>query len=310
MPTRNLMNSSRLEAKGQGPHARFIALHVILFLCALAPEAGAQFATNLTLPKTNFLSLEPVQATVTITNRSGSDVVMSGANQSNWLTFEITDSIGRTVAPVGLVQQKPFIFKAGTTISEKVMISSFYGIDQLGAYGMIANVYHPPSRQYYVSNRLRFNIMNSKPFWEAPVGVPVGYPDSGRIRRYALTIFRDVDKSNLYFRLFDDRSNQVRATFELGPVSSTSEPEPFVDRDNTLHVFFLALPKVYCYAKIGPDGKLKKREYYKEVEGNRPAMLAGGDGTVTLRGGEFFDPSAPPPAKSKGRNVSERPPGL
>lgn len=307
------MNPTRSSTRGacSGPSLPWSAALIAAWLLATpVQDAAAQFATNLSLPKTNFLSLEPVVATVTITNRSGADVVMTGANQSNWLTFEITDSVGRTIAPAGLVQQKPFVFKAGTTIAEKFVVSDFYGIDQLGAYGMIANVYHPPSGQYYVSNRLRFNVMDSKPFWEAPIGVPPGYPDSGRIRRYALTIFRDVDRSNLYFRFLDDRSNHVRATYELGPVSSTAEPESVVDRDNVLHVFFLALPKVYCYARVGPDGKLQKREYYKEVDGNRPAMLAGGDGTVSLRGGQLFDPSAPPPAKSKGRSVSERPPGL
>ena len=290
--------------------ARILALNVILILCAVAPQVRAQFAANIALPKTNFLSLEPLQATVTITNRSGADVVMSGSNQSNWLTFEITDSAGRTLAPAGLLAQKPFIFKAGTTIAEKVLISDFYGIDQLGSYGIIANTYHPPSKQFYASNRVRFTIMDSKPQWEAPIGVPAGYPDAGRIRRYALTIFRDVDKTNLYFRLFDDRSNQKLATYELGPISSTMDPEATVDRDNTMHAFFLALPKVYCYAVIGPDGKLKKREYYKEVETNRPALVAGADGTVTVRGGELFDPAAPPPTRGKGRTASERPPGL
>ena len=287
-----------------------LVLLIILFLCALAPQVRAQFATNLALPKTNFLSLEPMQATVTITNRSGADVVMSGSNQSNWLTFEITDSVGRMIAPVGLLAQKPFIFKAGTTIAEKVLVSEHYGIDQLGAYGIIANVYHPPSRQFYTSNRVRFNIMDSKPCWEAPIGVPAGYPDSGRIRRYALTIFRDVDKSNLYFRLFDDRSNQKLATYELGPITSTMDPEAVIDQENRLHIFFLAMPKLYCYAVIGPDGKLKKREYYKEAAENRPAMVAGGNGTVAVIGGEFYDPAAPPPKKGKGRSVSERPPGL
>lgn len=304
------MNPLNPESTKRHPQPARVAITVILLLFALAPQIRAQFATNLALTKTNFLSLEPMQATVTITNRSGADVVMTGSNQSNWLTFEVTDSIGRTVAPVGLVAQKPFIFKAGTTIAEKVIISDHYGIDQLGTYGIIANVYHPPSKQFYASNRVRFSIMDAKPFWEAPVGVPAGYPDAGRIRRYALTIFRDVDRSNLYFRLFDDRSNQKLATYEIGPISSSIDPEAALDRDNVLHAFFLALPKVYCYAIIGPDGKLKKREYYREVDANRPAMLAGGDGVVTIRGGVLFDPSAPPPARSKGRSVSERPPGL
>lgn len=304
------MNPLNPESTKRHPQPARVAITVILLLFALAPQIRAQFATNLALTKTNFLSLEPMQATVTITNRSGADVVMTGSNQSNWLTFEVTDSIGRTVAPVGLLAQKPFIFKAGTTIAEKVIISDHYGIDQLGTYGIIANVYHPPSKQFYASNRVRFSIMDAKPFWEAPVGVPAGYPDAGRIRRYALTIFRDVDRSNLYFRLFDDRSNQKLATYEIGPISSSIDPEAALDRDNVLHAFFLALPKVYCYAIIGPDGKLKKREYYREVDANRPAMLAGGDGVVTIRGGVLFDPSAPPPARSKGRSVSERPPGL
>jgi hypothetical protein len=304
------MNPSNPESTERRPRPARLAITLILFLCALAPQVRAQFASNLALPKTNFLSLEPMQATVTITNRSGADVVMTGSNQSNWLTFEVTDSIGRTVAPAGVVAQKPFIFKAGTTIAEKVIISDHYGIDQLGTYGIIANVYHPPSKQFYASNRVRFSIMDAKPFWEAPVGVPAGYPDAGRIRRYALTIFRDVDRSNLYFRLFDDRSNHKLATFEIGPISSSVDPEATLDHNNMLHAFFLALPKVYCYAIIGPDGKLKKREYYREVDSNRPAMLAGGDGVVAVRGGVLFDPSAPPPARSKGRNVSDRPPGL
>lgn len=287
-----------------------ITFFVLACLALCAPQLRAQFATNLALPKTNYLSLEPMQATVTITNRSGSDVVMSGANDANWLTFEITDSVGRTLAPVGVKAEKPFIFKAGTTIAEKVTVTDRYGIEELGTYGLIATVYHPPSKQYYQSNRVRFNVMDTKPYWEAPIGVPAGFPNAGRIRRYALVIFRDVDKTNLYFRLFDDRSNQKLATYELGPITISLEPEAVVDNQNRLHAFFLAQPKVYCYVIIGPDGKLKKREYYKETDGNRPSMRNTGDGIVSVAGGEFFDPSAPPPKKGAGRSVSERPPGL
>lgn len=307
------MNPSTLKSAPRialSSTARLAALSALLFLCAAAPQLRAQFATNVALTKTNFLALEPMQATVTITNRSGGDVVMSGSNESNWLTFEVTDPAGHSIAPSGMIKQKPFIFKAGTTIAEKVIISDYYGVDQLGSYGVTANVYHPPSKQFYASNRVHFNVMDSKPMWEAPIGVPAGYADTGRIRRYALIVFRDVDKTNLYFRLLDDRSNQKIATYELGPMSSAIDPEPVVDRDNKLHVFFLAMPKLYCYAIIGPDGKLKKREYYKEVDANRPAMLTGADGAVGVRGGEFFDPTAPPPARGKGRSVSERPPGL
>lgn len=290
--------------------ARLLLAAFVAILCATAPQARAQFATNLALPKTDFLALEPMQVTITIMNRSGADVVMSGNEQSNWLTFEITDSTGRSIAPVGLKTAKPFIFKAGTTISEKFVVTDYYGIDQLGSYGITANVYHPPTKQYYTSNRVHFNVMDTKPWWEAPIGVPAGYPDAGRVRRYALIIFRDLDRASLYFRLIDDRLNQTLGTSLLGPVTIALEPEASIDRNNLLHTFFVAQPRVYCHVIIGPDGKLKKREYFKETEGNRPAMIAGADGSIGVRGGEAFDPAAPAPPKGQGRSVSERPPGL
>lgn len=282
----------------------------LLVFIALSPLAQGQFATNLSLPKTNFLSHEPLMATVTLSNRSGGDIVMTGSALANWLTFEVTDVNGRSLPSIGLAQQKPFIFKAGTTIAEKVRVSDHYGVTELGAYGITANVYHPPTKQFYTSNRLRFNVMDAKPFWEQPIGIPAGFPDAGRIRRYSLVLFRDVERSNMYFRFTDDKSAQTLATYEIGPCSVSVDPTATLDSDNKLHTLFMAMPKLYCYVIIAPDGKLKKREYYKMTETSRPAMVASGDGSVSIQGGLFFDPSAPEPAKKKSRPVSERPPGL
>jgi hypothetical protein len=235
---------------------------------------------------------------------------MTGSALANWLTFEVTDINGRSLPSIGLTQQKPFIFKAGTSIAEKVRVSDYYGVTELGAYGITANVFHPPTKQFYTSNRLRFNVMDAKPFWEQPIGIPPGYPDAGRIRRYALVVFRDVDRSNMYFRFLDDKSAQTIATYELGPCSISVDPAATLDNDNKLHTLFMAMPKLYCYVIVAPDGKLKKREYYKMTDTSRPAMVAGPDGSVSIQGGVFFDPSAPEPAKKKSRPVSERPPGL
>ena len=288
-----------------------IAAACILAITWLAhTSASAQFATSLVLPKTNYLSYEPIPGTVTITNRSGGDIVMTGRGESNWLSFDVTDGTGRSLPSIGIAQEKPFIFKAGSSIAEKVMLSSHYSLTDLGSYAVTATIFHPPTQQYYTSNRVRFNVMDAKAFWEQPIGVPAGYPEAGRIRRYALVNFRDVDRSNLYFRLLDDKSKQTLATFELGPVSISTEPQPILDHENTLHVLFLALPKLHCYSILSPDGKLKKREYYKTVEENRPSLVSAPDGSVSVRGGVYFDPQAPEPAKKNSRPISERPPGL
>lgn len=274
------------------------------------PPAFAQFATNLTLDKTSFLSLEPMQATVTIGNRSGADVIMSGPNQTNWITFNITDSTGRSLTPIAAAPEPPFVFKAGSTIAKKILITDAFSFDDPGSYGISATIYHPPTQQFYASNRVRFSVTDARPFWDQPVGVPEGYPNAGRIHRYTLIKFHDLEKTSLYFRLIDDRSNMNMATYLLGPLAVSLDPQVQLDRENKLHVMFLAAPKIFAHAVVTPDGKLKLREYFKEGENNRPLLVSSAEGDILVQGGEPFDPTAPPPPKPKGRSVSEKPPGL
>lgn len=282
---------------------------IAIALCFCQP-AAAQFAAGLRLDKTNYLALEQVTATVTVSNRSGADVVMSGSSQGNWLAFEVTDGTGRTLTPIAMPQEKTFLFKAGTTIEEKVVLSERYALGELGTYGVTATVYHPPTRQFYASNRTRLNVLDAKPFWETQIGVPAGYRNAGRIHRYSLSIFRDVDRTSIYVRVTDERSGEKLVAYPLGPVSSAIDPQANVDNENKLHVMFLAVPRTYCHAVILPDGKLAKREYHKELDNSRPVLIANQDGTFAVQGGELYDPSAPPPPKPKVRGASERPPGL
>lgn len=275
-----------------------------------SPVAVAQFATSLMLDKTSFLSLEPMQATVSISNRSGADVIMSGPNQANWITFNITDSAGRSLTPIAAAPEQPFVFKAGSTVAKKILISDSYSFSDVGSYAVSATVYHPPTQQFYASNRVRFTVTDAKPFWEQPVGVPEGYANAGRIHRYALIKFTDLEKAFLYLRLIDDRSNLNLMTYQLGPLAVSLDPQVQLDPENKLHVMFLAAPKIFAHAVVAPDGKLKLREYFKEGESNRPALVVSAEGSVQVQGGQTFDPFAPPPPKPKSRSISEKPPGL
>ncbi len=297
------------------PHTPTItrALFCLALFLTAADHARAQFATSLTLDKKNYLVQEPVQATVTVTNRSGADVVVAGKNGGHWLSFDITDSTGRSLTPVQLVAEDPFIFKSGATMARKSVITEKYALSEQGNYTVTCNIYHAPSQQFYSSSRQHFSVMDARPFFDQAVGVPAGYESVGRVHRYQLIIFRDIDRTTLYFRLVDEASKANLGTFVLGPITTGLDPQVNIDSGNKLHILFLAAPKIFAHAIIKPDGKLDKRSYFRETDGNRPVMTAAAAGEIVVQGGLVYDPSAPTAAatpKGKGRSVSERPPGL
>ena len=283
-----------------------------LLFFALALTAQAQFQVGLTLPRTNFLALEAIPATVTITNRSGAEVVLGGPGRSSWLSFEMTDRTGLPLSPIDVSGADLAQIPAGGTIQRKIIVSDAYAPTEIGNYGLTARVAHEPSGQFYTSTRARFNINDNKPMWEQTYGVPEGFKGAGTARRYAVILFNDLNTMSLYVRLIDDKSNLRLQTFRLGPITMAHDPQITLDRENNLQVLFLAQPHIYTHCVIAPDGALKKRSYYREENGNRPQLSINTEGNAQIQGGEFFDPSKPPPKlpSNTGRNVSDKPPGL
>lgn len=288
----------------------FAPLMLAVAIC-IAPQAlNAQYTMGIELSKRNFLSMEPIAATVTISNRSGADVVVGGRNQQNWMSFTIEDSQGRALTPVNVEIEDSFIFQAGQTLKKRILITDTYAMSEVGSYAVKAVAYHAPSQQYYESNRMVMQVMDVKPYKEFSFGVPQGYPDAGRIKRYVLIVFHDTNSTTLYARVIDDRTGTNLSTFQLGPILMAHEPNFTVDSANRLHAFFLAAPKIFCHATVNPDGKLDKRRYFRELDGDRPVLMSSG-AAVEVRGGLPFDPNAPVAATgSTMRRASERPPGL
>lgn len=282
---------------------------LLFFVCAFA--AHAQFEVGMTLTRTNYLALEAIPASVTITNRSGAEVVLGGPGRANWLSFAMTDMTGRDLAPIEVSGAELVQIPPGGTIQKRVVVTDAYAPTEIGNYGLTARVSHVPSGQFYVSKRVRFNITDNKPMWERSYGIPEGYKNAGQMRRYAVILFSDLDSTALYVRMIEDRTNVRLKTFSLGPITMAHDPQITLDRENNLNVLFLAQPHIYAYCIVAPDGSLKKRAYYREENGNRPQMALADSGEAFITGGEFFDPSKPPPKPTNtGRNVSEKPPGL
>lgn len=274
-------------------------------LLLLASSAVAQYATNLTLPKNNFLQGEPLVATLTITNRSGADVIVGGKGSRPWIQFQFEDGQGRQLSPVQIGSAEPFTLKAGGTTKHTVQIEGQSSTGQLGTFYTTAHIFHPISGQYYATARARVNVTDAKPMFDDGFGVPAGFPQAGRARRYHAIVFRDIDSISLYARVVDDRTKEPLVTQPLGPIITSIQPRIQIDAKNFLHLLFVVQPTLFCHTVVKPDGSIAKREYYRDRDGSRPTLVMTGTGAEVV-GGENFDPAKAP--KTKGfRKTSERP---
>ncbi len=265
--------------------------------------------------KIEYVAQEPMKASVTITNRSGADVILGGPKGKAWLSFDVHDSTDRSISPSLATSDEVFVLKAGDSKTQSVQLSETHSLTDPGTYSVTVSAYHPPSGDYYQSNRVRFTITDIKPYGKPLLfGVPAGLPDAGRIHRHSILVYRDLEHTYLYYRLSDDKTNEMIRTYQLGPMSMVREPQYTLDRENSLHVMFLCTPEEIVHYAIGADGKPKKIEYYRDAQGTRPQMFLTKDNLVVVNGGVQFDPvqekAATEVATKKTRSVSERPPGL
>lgn len=291
-----------------------LVLFVAVAMGAWSTQAHAQFLTNVKLNKATYLTYEAVEATITINNRSGTDIVMGGPNGMAWLAFEVINPAGNQVPTIRLNSDESIIFKAGASISRKVLISDSYSFSEYGMYTIAASVYHPPSQQYFISNKARAQFVDARPL-DIPnlnFGVPPGLPGEGQIRKYALSVLRDFDRSYLYVRLLEERTGLKLATFSLGPcILVSADPQVTVDRENKLHILFMAAPHIYAHVCVDTQGKIIRRAYHREIKSDRPELVVQADQSIGVVGGETYDPSAPvADNKPKGRSIRQRPPGL
>lgn len=292
----------------------FPLLALTFTLLASSGGAHAQFQVGLAIDKVQHIVQEPQIVTVSVTNRSGADLILGGAQGRKWLSFDVTDANDRQHASVHMDASEPMVFAAGSTISRKVTVVSSNILDQ-GNYGMKANVFHAPSGQYYQSNRIRFQVLEGQRYKQPLVfGVPPQYPGAGKTRQYVLLMHQDLERSYFYLRLVDDATGAMLNTFQLGTLTLFRDPQYTLDRNNNLHIMFLTAPTIYRYCVVRPDGSIESQSMHKEVELDRPTLFLTASNDVVMRGGVPFDPAAARAAQDevakKGRGISERPPGL
>lgn len=275
-----------------------------LFFCAGA--AHAQLAASLKIAKKQHLAGEPVLAVVTITNHSGRDLVLHADGRFQWLDFIVKRSSGSAVNPRQRVMFGPMKIGTGQTMAREVDLTEHFQLAEPGNF-TVAAVIKPPggTTEGTSTNRAFFSVVNGRPYWSQKVGV-TGI--AGITREFRLVHFSGDSKTHLYAQVVDGRTGQFVRTFPLGEVLMLRRPLATVDRQQRMHVLFLATPSMWVHCVVDTDGKLVNRQIHQRPPQGDPQLLTLADGSVQVANSIPYDPKAAAERRAATRKASERPP--
>ena len=110
----------------QSKHRYFFVSVFFTLILFVTKESNAQLIVNMNLPKTNYLSYEPMVATVTVYNRAGNDVVLGGPKGRGWMSFDVYRD-GQLLSPRSFDGGfETMLLKAGRSVTKKVDINRLY----------------------------------------------------------------------------------------------------------------------------------------------------------------------------------------
>ncbi|MEI6676280.1 MAG: hypothetical protein WCO57_14005 [Verrucomicrobiota bacterium] len=275
-------------------------------LLAMTGLAPAQLASSLQLSKTQYLSGEAIIAVVSITNHAGRDIVFQGEGQRPWLDFAISNNQGAACTPTRPGNFGSMKISAGQTLARQVNLSSLFQLADSGNYSITATIRMPGQRgrETATTNRALFTVSTGVPYWTQKVGTG---PGGTRIREFRILNFSGDQKSHLYAQVLEGRSGLPVRTFSLGEVLLLRKPSITVDKQQRLHVLFLATPTAWVHCQIDTDGKLVERSLHQRSTQGDPFLTTATDGFVSVSNSLPYDPQAEAAVRAKIRKLSERP---
>ncbi|MEY4244110.1 MAG: hypothetical protein RLZZ245_1695 [Verrucomicrobiota bacterium] len=279
----------------------------IFLIAACTHVAQAQLTTSLKLSKRQYLAGEPVVAVVTITNHAGQELTFYGDGRTQWLDFMLKTSRGETVTPRGRSNFGKMTIRAGESLSREVNLAQHFHLGEPGDFSVSAVIHMPGQLGGGSStNRVIFNQSPGAPYWKQKVGI-AGKP--GQTREFRILNFNGDQKAQIYAQIIDGRTGQNVSTFLLGDVLMLRKPLATVDRQQRMHVMFLATPTMWVHCQINTDGKLVERQIHQRGPQGDPQLLTFSDGTVRVSNSIPYDQKAAAEAKAKVRKASDRPTG-
>ncbi len=267
-----------------------------MVLALVACPASAQVQVDIALKRNLYIRYEPILATVTITNLTGSELSLADAGQQRWFGIEVETLDGRPIPPVGEYSNQPLELGPQQKISRTVNITPLFPISEFGGYRVRATVFVYKSGRHFTSPSLNFEVTDGRMMWQKTVGVPEGTPGAGTSRTVTLLSHRLPESTQLYIRIEDPQAGRIYCTHQLGKFLSFGSPNVMLDRQNQIHILQNSAPKVFFYSQIGLNGEVLDRRSYNELS-SRPALRRGSDGSVLVVGGHAYDPNAVQPEK-------------
>ncbi len=281
-------------------------LNILAAALVFALPAQAQLAASLRIQKKQHLAGEPVLAIVTITNHAGRELVFHSDGRFQWLNFVVKTINGNTVNPKGRALFGPMKIGAGQTLAREIDLTQHFQLSQPGNFSVSA-VIHPPgdTTDGTVTNRVLFNQSPGRLYWSQRVGIGGG---SHRTREFRVLHFSGDSKTQIYAQIVDGQTGQFVRTFLLGDSLMLRKPLATVDRQQRMHVMFLATPTMWVHCVINTDGKLVERQIHQRGAQGDPQLLTMGDGTVRVANSIPYDAKAAAEQRAKIRKASDRPP--
>jgi hypothetical protein len=195
---------------------------------------------------------------------------------------------------------------AGESKAREVDLSQYFQLSEPGNYSVSAMIRQPgDNTQGTSTNRIFFNQSPGRLYWSQKVGIP---GSTNRSREFRILNFAGDSKSQIYAQILDVQTGQFVRTFLLGDVLMLRKPLATVDRQQRMHVMFLATPTMWVHCVIDTDGKLNGRQIHQRGPQGDPQLLTFGDGSVRVANSIPYDPKAAAEARAKIRKASDRPP--
>lgn len=280
-------------------------LRVLILALAFAGAGNAQLATNLRLSKKLYVTGEPVIAVVTITNHAGRPLTFASDGRMQWLDFILKDNHGETVSAKGRAVFGKMTIKAGESLAREVDLTRHFQLSESGNFSAAAVVHMPgDAGDGSSTNRVLFSQTPGALYWSQKVGIP-GKP--GQTRDLRLLSFSGEDRAQIYAQVIDGLTGQNVRTFLLGDILTLRKPLATVDRQQRMHVMFLATPTMWVHCEVNTDGKLVSRQIHQRAAQGDPQLLTFADGTVRVSNSIPYDQKAAAEAKAKIRKASDRP---
>lgn len=266
--------------------AALLFLALILGAIAALP-ARAQIQVGCATQRTDFLLYERVDLYVTVTNVSGTDLVLDNTEGQPWLSFLVSK---HNRLPVRSERDSNFAaisLKSGESKTLKVNLTPLFAFREQGDYTAAAVINLPGAGQA-ISTAIPFTVMEGHTVWSQQRPVDTSE------RTYSLIRFSpDANTTRLYLRVVDPAENIVYANLALGELVSSVDPQAYFDPKGNIHVLQPVATGSYLYTRADADGKIVAQDVFKTYQQIRPQLYKVNDGNVTVIGGLEENPNTP-----------------